>query len=197
VYVRDTDAHVTRRISIGRDGAVANGGSYAAAISGDGHHVAFVSEATNLVPRDDNRFPDVFLHDLGSRTTLLVSRSASGGSANGPSGNPAISMDGSYVAFQSDASDLTCSGRCSDTARDINLLSDVFLFDRVRRTTTRLSTGRQPWMEPSAGPSISDTGAVVAFSTRHPIDADDTHNDFDLFVWMDQTVSLSYRLKAR
>jgi Tol biopolymer transport system component len=196
VYWRDTEAHVTRRISIGRDGAIPNGPSYAAAISGDGRHVAFVSEATNLVPHDDNRFADIFLRDVDAGTTVLVSRSASGGSANGASRNPAISMNGHYVAFQSNASDLTCAGRCSDTAKDINLVSDVFLFDCVSRTASRLSTGRQSWMEPSAAPSISGTGAVVAFSSRHPIDADDTQNDFDLFVWLDQTISLTY-LRAR
>lgn len=197
VYLRDTEAHLTRRISVGRDGAIANGASYAASISGDGRRVAFVSEATNLASRDDNRFSDIFLYDVESRTTLLVSRSASGGSANGPSRSPAISANGRYVAFQSNASDLTCSGRCSDAAKDINLVSDVFLFDSISRSTTRLSTGTQPWMEPSAAPTISATGAVVAFSSRHPVDANDTANDFDLFVWMDQTLSLTYRARAR
>jgi Tol biopolymer transport system component len=197
VYLRDMEAHVTRRISAGRDGRLPNGPSYGAAISGDGRYVAFVSPATNLVSGDDNQFADVFLYDVQSRTTTLVSRSVSGGSANGPSRNPAISANGNFVAFQSEASDLICGSRCPDRTRDINLVSDVFLFDRVSGTTARLSSGRQPWMEPSAGPSISGTGAVVAFSSRHPVDANDTQNDFDLFVWMDQTVSLTYRVPGR
>jgi TolB protein len=197
VYLRDREDHMTTRISIGRDGRIANGPSYAAAIGGDGRHVAFVSEATNLVSGDDNRFPDVFLYDARSRTTLLVSRSVSGGSANGPSRNPAIATNANSIAFQSEASDLTCARRCPDGSKDINLVSDVFVFDPISRTTTRISTGRQPWMEPSAGPGISGTGAVVAFSSRHPVDANDTENDFDLFVWMDRTVSLTYHLRPR
>lgn len=197
VYMRDRDAHVTTRISIARNSSVANGRSYGAAIEGDGRHVAFVSEATNLVSRDDNRLPDVFLHDVHSRTTMLISRSVSGGSANGPSRNPVVAMNGNYVAFQSDASDLICAGRCPRDSKDINLVSDVFVFDTLSRTTARISTGRQPWMEPSAGPSISGTGAVVAFSSRHPVDAKDTENDFDLFVWTDHTLSLPYHLGAR
>jgi hypothetical protein len=92
---------------------------------------------------------------------------------------------------------LTCAGRCSDSLKDINLVSDVFRFDCASRTTTRLSTAGQPWMEPSGAPSISGTGSVVAFSSRHPVDANDTQNDFDLFVWMDQTLSLTYRARAR
>ena len=197
IFLRDRETHVTRRISTGRDGHSGNAASYGAAISGDGRYIAFVSRATNLVPGDGNQFPDVFLHDVQSRTTTLVSRSVSGGSANGPSRNPAVSTNGNFVAFQSEASDLTCGGRCPEGTRDINLVSDVFLFDRTAGATVRLSTGRQSWMEPSAGPSISGTGAVVAFSSRHPVDADDSENDFDLFVWMDQTVSLTYRLPGR
>jgi Tol biopolymer transport system component len=197
VYLRDRKAHVTRRLSIGRDGGAANGPSYGAALSGDGRHVAFVSEATNLVSRDDNRFADIFLYDVQSGTTMLVSRSVSGGSANGPSRNPAIAANGNYIVFQSEASDLTCAGRCPAGSKDINLVSDVFLFDRISRTTERISTGRQLWMEPSAGASISGTGSVVAFSSRHPIDANDTDNDFDLFVWMDRTLSLTFNLRPR
>ena len=196
VYIRDRETRVTTRASIGRDGRAANGRSYGAAIDGDARHVAFVSEATNLVSGDDNQFPDVFLHDVHSRTTLLISRSASGGSANGASRSPVIAMNGNYIAFQSDASDLACAGECPRGSKDINLVSDVFVFDTRSGTTVRISTGHQPWMEPSAGPSISGTGAVVAFSSRHPVDANDTANDFDLFVWMDHTLSLAYGRKG-
>lgn len=65
----------------------------------------------------------------------------------------------------------------------MNLLWDVFLYDRVRRAMTRLSadpTGG--WMETSGGPSLDAAAAVVAFSSRHPMDANDGRNDFDLFV---------------
>ena len=67
--------------------------------------------------------------------------------------------------------------------RDINLVSDVFLFYRASGTIQSVSTGKQPWMEPSISPAIDDTGTVVAFSSRHPMDAHDDANDFDLFVW--------------
>jgi Tol biopolymer transport system component len=197
VYVRDREARVTTRISTGRNGAIPNGASYGAAVDGTGRFVAFVSEATNLVAGDGNRCPDVFLHDVQSHATFLISRSASGGAANGASRNPAIAMNGSYVAFQSNASDLICASRCSDAVRDINLVSDVFLFDRTAQTISRLSTSRQVWMEASGGPGISGNGTVVAFSSRHPIDATDTANDFDLFVWTDQTVMLTERSKER
>jgi Tol biopolymer transport system component len=183
VYVRDTVLGTTTRTSAGPDGGWPNGPSYAPAISGRGRYVAFVSDAANLVSRDRNGYPDVFVRDLEQRTTMLVSRSVSGGSANGPSVNPAIASDGEIVAFQSDASDLVCAARCPDGRRDINLVSDVFLFNRATTSVECISRGRQTWMEPSLYPAIDGSGSVVAFSSRHPIEADDTSNDLDLFVW--------------
>ena len=88
---------------------------------------------------DENEASDVFLHDLHTSKTSLVSRSGSGETANGASSRPAISANGQYVAFQSDASNCLCSRRCSPRDLDINLLVDVFVFDRLRGVITRLS----------------------------------------------------------
>ena len=188
MYVRDTKAGTTTRVSVGPSGNPLGASSYDAVVSGNGRYVAFVSDASNLVQRDKNEAADVFLRDLELRTTTLVSRSASGGAANGPSGQPAISADGEVVAFQSDASDLVCS-RCNAANRDINLVSDVFLFYRESGTIQTVSTGKQSWMEPSISPAIDDTGGVVAFSSRHPMDSRDDGNDFDLFVWCRSSVA--------
>jgi Tol biopolymer transport system component len=182
VYLRDMTLGLTTRVSVRAGSAAPNGSSYEPAISGDGRYVAFVSDATNLVGHDENRAADVFLRDLRTGTTELVSRSESGGSANGPSVHPAISGDGGIVAFQSDASDLFCGRPCAQAVRDINLVSDVFVFDRASRVIRRVSTGRPPWMEPSIGPAIDATGTVIAFSSRHPIDARDDRDDYDLFI---------------
>ena len=188
VYVRDRDAHVTTRVSVGRDGAAANGTSFGGAISGDGAYVAFVSDASNLVAHDANGLEDVFLYDMRSRRTVLLSRGLSGGSANGLSRNPAIDAHGVHVAFLSEASNLTCADRCPGGSRDLNLLSDVVLYNRAAGAVRRLSTGRHAWLDPSGGAAINGTGDVVAFSSRHPIDADDTNNDFDLFIWISEAV---------
>jgi Tol biopolymer transport system component len=183
VYVRDTVLGTTTPVSASPDGGWPNGPSYDSAISANGKYVAFVSDAVNLVTRDRNGYPDIFVRDLERRTTILVSRSVSGGSANGPSGHPEISSDGEMVTFQSDASDLVCAARCPAGRRDINLVSDVFLFTRATKSVECISRGRQTWMEPSVNPAIDGAGSVVAFSSRHPIDADDSRNDLDLFVW--------------
>ena len=103
--------------------------------------------------------------------------------ANGASLTPAISADGRFVAFQSDASDMACARDCRPASEDINLLPDVFIFDRLTGQISPVSLGRQgPWMEESAAPAIDASGAVVAFTSRHPISPLDVLNDFDLFV---------------
>lgn len=187
VYLRDLRFGVTTRLTHRSGSEPANGGSWAPGISDDGRHVVFVSAADNLVRDDGNRAPDAFLHDTSSGLTTLISRSAHRGAANGTSINPAISADGGFVAFQSDASDLVCASRCTAAQEDINLVFDVFLFDRRTRMMTRVSAGPNGgWEEESGGPAISADGHVIGFTSRRPIDADDTANDFDLFVSVNQ-----------
>ena len=185
VFVRDVQANVTTRVSATADGVAANDSCLRAVISRDGRFVAFASKATNLVPNDQNRSTDVFLYEASRQRVTLVSRGSAGRPANGNSGNPSISSDGRFVAFQSDASDLVCARRCSPKAEDINLLSDVFLFDRDAASVTLVSAGDTgAWMEESTAPTLDGTGRIVAFSSRHPTDQRDVAHDFDLFVRM-------------
>jgi Tol biopolymer transport system component len=182
VYVHDTRLNTTRRVSVGPSGRTADGESWGPVISANGRYVVFVSAAANLVADDRNSLADVFVADLQTGSIELISRSARGMSANGSSGSPAISTDGRFVAFQSEASDLVC-GRCGATKEDINLLWDVFLFDRTTRLMTRMSADQSGgWMEGSGGPALDAAGRIVAFSSRHPVDANDRKNDFDLFI---------------
>ena len=182
VFVRDLARGTTRRISRTSRGD-ANGPSYLPAISADGRWVAFVSNATDFVADDDNDASDVFLHDLHTSKTSLVSRSASGGAANGASSRPAISANGQHVAFESDAANLVCSKRCSPPDLDINLLVDVFVFNRLSGVITHLSKDPQSgWMEPSGSAAIDGSGNVIAFSSRRPTNDRDQRDDFDLFV---------------
>jgi Tol biopolymer transport system component len=185
VYLRDLENGITRRVSRTSAGNEPDGPSFHPAVSGDGRMVAFASQATNLGMRDRNRVEDVFLHDTHTRQTTLVSRSARGGSASGPSQYPTLSANGRFVAFVSDASDLACAVRCPTRLLDLNLVADVYLFDTLTQSVTRVSGARPdagPWWEVSAGPAIDATGHLIAFSSRHPIDASDVRHDFDLFI---------------
>jgi Tol biopolymer transport system component len=183
VYLQDLQTGATARVGVTPDGEPGNGSSYNAAISADGRYVAFASQATNLVrQRDRNHAPDVFLRDMEAKITTLVSRTPSGQAGNGPSDHPVLTADGRIVAFQSEASDLTCRRGCQSSERDINLVSDVFRSDTRTGITECISRGRTPWMEPSLAPAIDAAGAVIAFASRHPMDRDDDRYDYDLFI---------------
>ncbi len=142
-----------------------------------------MSNATDIGAGDTKDLSNIYLHDLQTSTTMLVSLGVDGAASDGASTGPALSGNGRFVAFESEASNLVCRKRCRPPDRDINLLADVFVFDRDERSIVRLSSDLDSsWMEPSGSAALDASGRVVAFSSRHPIADDDTRNDFDLFV---------------
>ncbi len=157
VFVRDLRTGATRRMSVGRAGTESNGGSYGPAISANGRFVVFDSDATNLVAGDTNGLTDLFVRDRWRGTTRRVSLGSDGMQADGFSDGPAISANGRFVAFRSDASNLVPG--------DTNGLPDVFVRDRWNGTTQGISVGRQYFDGASSPPAISANGRFVAFDS--------------------------------
>jgi hypothetical protein len=125
----------------------------------------------------------IFIHDRQTGAVELVSRTPRGRPANGPSAHPAISHDGSIITFQSLASDLVCNMKCRGSQSDINLLWDVFVYNRTTRRAIRASADDgMEWIENSHGPALDESGCVITFSTRHPISTVDDAHDDDLYV---------------
>jgi Tol biopolymer transport system component len=146
------------------DGTIPNDHTGAPSLSEDGNRVAFVSEANNLVSGDTNNSYDVFMHDFEVGTTERVSLSDNGTQGDDDSpppglalGGVAISADGRFVAFVSDADNLV-SG-------DTNAHRDVFERDLVSDTTTRVSVASDGAQSngDSFDISISDDGRYVGF----------------------------------
>jgi Tol biopolymer transport system component len=135
----------------------ASGSSSRPAISDDGQRVVFTSDASDLVARDDNGAPDVFIRDLATWTLRAVSRAPSRSTASGRSEEARISGDGSTVAFTSDAFDLV--------ADDDNDVNDVFRYDVAQRQTSLLSRtpGGRPGNAGSHGAAVSGDGRAIAF----------------------------------
>lgn len=159
VFVHDRATGATTRVSVATGGGQATGGaSNMPAISADGRYVAFQSDATNLVAGDTNENADVFVHDRATGTTTRVSVSTDGAPADIDAVDPAISVDGRYVAFASGAPNLV-SG-------DVNGKSDVFVHDRLSGTTSVVSVatvGGESIEGHSDQPAISADGRYVAF----------------------------------
>jgi Tol biopolymer transport system component len=125
VYVRDLVAGTTQRVSVGRGGVEGELNSYELSISGTGRYVAFQSFAPNLLGDGDlNDDSDVFIRDRKARTTRLVSLRQNGKQVVGPSGQPAISADGRFVAFVAQANGIVKG--------DKNGIEDVFLRGPLR-----------------------------------------------------------------
>jgi Tol biopolymer transport system component len=61
IFVWDRTTGASVLVSVDSSGAAANAGSYVGDLSGDGLFVAFVCEASNLVPDDTNGVRDVFV----------------------------------------------------------------------------------------------------------------------------------------
>lgn len=149
----------TIRLSVATSRAEGSDDSSDPSASADGRYVAFVSEATDLVPDDANGVRDVFVRDRASGNTERVSISSSEVQGNQQSGEPSISGDGRYIAFFSWATNLV-SG-------DTNARPDIFVHDRETSTTTKVSNGLSgaPAEDGSWGPSISANGRYVAFES--------------------------------
>jgi len=190
IFVRDLLTGKTTRVSVDSLGRQANGPSYSAAISADGRFVAFESDATNLVMGDTNGKRDVFVYDMTTQATTRVSVDSLGRQANGPSSGAAISADGRFVAFESDATNMVTG--------DTNGKRDVFVHDATTRATTRVSVdslGRQA-NGPSLSAAISGDGRFVAFeSDATNLVAGDTNGKRDIFVY-DMTTRATTRVSV-
>ena len=63
IFVHDRLTGETSRVSVSSEGVQSNNDSIVPSISSDGRHIAFESEATNLVTGDTNGHRDIFVHD--------------------------------------------------------------------------------------------------------------------------------------
>ena len=177
IYVRDMTTGQTVLASRvgGPSGAPANGNSSNPGISADGRYVVFDSGAENLSP-DDTAFGDIFVRDLLTDTTTLVSRAPglTGTAADEFSSAPSISADGRHVAFESQANNLSADDTHGNT-------TDIFARDLDTGVTSLISraTGATgaAGSDLSFNPSISADGRYVAFSSRAPLTPDDLGDD--------------------
>jgi TolB protein len=154
--------------ALGGPPLVPNQASDSPKLSGDGRYVAFSSRATNLVAGDGNGLRDVFRRDTSTGETLLVSRADGSGGAPGTSDSGddddglAISADGRFVVFRSEADNLIVG--------DDDSVSNVYVRD-VAGGRTYLASRNDADAAATGGDSgynvdISGDGRYVVFGTE-------------------------------
>jgi len=183
IFVRGLKNQTTTLVSRanGANGAGGNDSSSVASISAGGRFVAFQSRADNLSTKDNDAFENIFVRDLKDGTTRLVSRAngANGAAADDSSFIPSISGNGRFVAFQSEADNLSLA--------DNNAVTNVFVRDLKDGTTGLVSRANGANGAAADGasdfPSISANGRFVAFgSAANNLNAADVKNVGDVFV---------------
>ena len=116
VFIKDRETGITTLVSSDSEGSPGNkaSGYQALAIAAGGDFVVFESEATNLSGADDNRKRDVFVKNIQTGGTTLVSSDAAGTAGDDDSfASVSISADGRYIAFGSNATNLVPGGVAS------------------------------------------------------------------------------------
>ena len=167
VFLRDRNSNGTT--SLVSENISATGGgdrdSTTADISGDGNYVVFESNATNLVT-DQSTFVDIYIRDIESSSTSLVNFLASGPVyADDNSHNPSINSDGSFVTFESEATNLD-----TGTFNKSNIfVSDVTTPDDIKRLSLISDVN-------SNNARISSDGRYVSFDSPYSFTLDDTNN---------------------
>ena len=161
LYVHEWVTSGRTLVSVNTAGdAVANAWCYDQVISGDGQSVAYTSVANNLAQGDTNDWDDVFLRDLVSPSTILISRSPQAGSSgNGESAYPALSHDGNRIGFLSYATDLVEPAGF--------WLPQAFLHDRQSHTTMRVNDSTVAMVKAST-PKLSPDGRYLAYVAEPP-----------------------------
>jgi GH25 family lysozyme M1 (1,4-beta-N-acetylmuramidase) len=167
IFVRDTRLGTTTSVSTDSTGNQANGASLEPAIAVDSRgdvYVAFASAATNLVAGATSGTMQIYLRDLGTGITTLVSSDGAGNEGNYTSLDPAVAVDANgtvYVGFDSYASNIVSGAGY--------LNSDVFVKNMTTSVTTLVSTGpnvHQSFNSSNPALAIDAAGNVyVAFAS--------------------------------
>lgn len=175
VFVHDLVTAVTTRLSVSATGDELRGISLAAgpaSISMSGRYAVFVTAASRVVPGTSNGKAQVYLRDRDADgdgifdepdaiDTLRVTTTAQGAPQDGETRTAAVSADGAWVTFDSDAADLI--------ANDLNATTDVFRYEVATGQISLASIssgGVQALGGISVAPSISADGSIVAFASR-------------------------------
>ncbi len=141
-----------------------DGGSYFCTLSQDGHYLTFESTATNLIAGSTSGTSHIYMRNVWSNSTELISRSSTPTNTpgNADSASASVSANGQFVTFQSQASNLV-----SDSTYGVQ---NIFARNRQTETTSLISIHNFDYIPSShfdsSFPDISADGRFVVFISR-------------------------------
>ncbi len=188
VYVRDLLTGTVTLVSKNSAGLAGNGPSSYATISSDGKRIAYQSLASDLVTGDTNGKSDVFLYTRVGQVTTRVSLTAANTEANDDSSYPALSSNGSFLAFVSKA-DLTGVGTAG--------IQNLYLRKVDGSSTKLFSAGSGTGANaPVYMPVITNDSRYVAYvSAASNLVAGDSNGTSDVFLY-DRATGLTQRVSV-
>jgi Raf kinase inhibitor-like YbhB/YbcL family protein len=157
IFLKDRTTGQARMVSTSNLGVLADGASFDPSVTPDGRFVVFRSEATNLVPNDENDLPDIFVKDLDTGVIRLISTASDGALGTSGSFSPSISDDGQYIVFSSAALFVT---------PDAGGYDDVFLSVMASYSTPTPTI--TPTSTPTNTPTATFTHTPTNTSTNTP-----------------------------
>lgn len=174
-FLYDRVTRATRLISRGPTGVPGNGDSYDVQVSANGKVVAFASRASNLVDNDTNGLADVFLYDIGAKTLMRVSLTASGTQVSGSDcDQPTVYEDGNFVVYVSSGTNLPGANGVPQIYATRPKTGKVWLASRNSSNESANGT--------CAAPTFGGRTHLTFTSTASNLDVDDTNGVSDVFV---------------
>jgi Tol biopolymer transport system component len=176
VYLRDRVLGTTVRVSVDATGREGDGDSGGGSISGDGRFIAYATRARNLLPAGTSTESGLLVHDRVTGATTSVDNDPDGNAFSGGAVQPAISVDGRFVAF---------TAYESMDPDGLYPPAQVYLHDRTTGETELVSVAMRggPGNDQSEMPQVSADGRYVAFtSVASDLVGGDTNAVDDVFL---------------
>ena len=145
IFLRDTAAGTTERISLGYAGAEPNGASVQPHISNNGRWVTFASDATNLIEPgiNLNGARQCYVYDRERKSMELVSANLAGDGGNGTCSWPNIELSGRYITYAANSTNVDPLQTAA--------VQQIYFFDRLTGQVL-VASGDVTTKLPSAGP---------------------------------------------
>ena len=158
-YLKNELTSALTLVSQSSGGVSGNASTTDQVISTDGVSIALATKSTNLVSGASTGSSEVYIKTPSSGALALVSQTAGGVVANGDSQDPALSSNGSIVAFDSRASNLGLGGT--------GTFKQVYLKTMPTGTLTLVSQTANGTLANAGAESdsISSDGTIVVFDS--------------------------------